>query len=155
MIEKPVKPYPPYKYEYDARVERRYIYADSETLREDHYDEYDEEEENDRYPKPEKPVEEIDLGWLLKKIPEGIKPEQIKIEFGYNASSMSYEDHYIRFYYEEKVSARKAEYKAAMAKYEKDLKQYEKDLEAYEEAKRQQEIAETEAKLERLKGKKL
>lgn len=148
-MNKPQKPWPPNESEYWEKIERRYIYSCLQSLNEDDYYEEDEGGEEEV-----KPIEKVDLGWLLTQIPKGIKPEQIKIEFGYNASSMAYEDHYVRFYYEVTVPARFDEYLLALKKYEEAAKQYKTDLAAYEKVCHDQEIKETEEKLARLKGKK-
>ena len=149
-MEEPKKPYQPYKFEYEAKVERKYIYSCVESLGDEWDQEQDEKDEEKE--RPLKPIGEVDLAWLLTQVPEGIKPEQIKIEFGYNASSMAFEDHYIRFYYDVTIPARKVEYKADKKKYEADLAQYEKDLIAHQEWHRAEEIRKTEEKLARLKG---
>lgn len=146
-MKEPVQPWPPSKYEYEKKIERRYIYEFWESLQED---EYDDDEEEKRV--PVKDINKVDLAWLLSQLPEGINPSQVKIEFGYNASSMAYEDHYVKFYYEVTTPARKEEYKTAKKKYEQDKAQYDKDMAAYKVAKHQEEIAAAEAKLAKLKG---
>jgi hypothetical protein len=116
-LKKPYRPYAPSSYEYQERVERRYIYRFTETLLpEDSYDDESREVET-----PKKDIGEVDLGWLLTQIPQGVDPSQIKLEFGYNTSSMAYEDHYIRFYYNETIPKRTKEYNAAKKKYEEAL----------------------------------
>ncbi len=155
ILEEPKKPFPPFEYEYEEKIVKKFIYQFSESLREDDYDDDDEDDEEEEKKEniPDNPPQDISLAWLMTLVPEGIKPEQIKMDFGYNASCMSYDDHYVGFYYEVTVPARKAELLAARAKYESDLRQYEKDLKAYKEAKRLNDIKETEAKLAKLKGK--
>lgn len=148
-MKEPVRPYPPLSYQYEKTVERRYIYTFWETLQED--DGWDDGEKKPE--KPKKDISKVDLAWLLTQIPEGISPSQIKIEFGYNANCMAYEDHYVKFYYEETIPARKEEYKAAKKKYEEENAQYEKDLAEYKLFLHNKEIEETEQKLARLKGK--
>lgn len=148
-MKEPVQPWPPSKYEYEKKIERRYIYEFWESLQEDEWN--DDEEEEKRV--PIKDIAKVDLAWLLKQVPEGIDPGQIKMEFGYNANAMAFEDHYIKFYYEVKVPARKEEYKIAQKKYTKEKEQYDKDMAAYKVACREQEIKDTEEKLARLKGK--
>lgn len=76
----------------------------------------------------------------------------IKIEFGYNASSMAYEDHYIRFYYEVTIPAKTKEYQLARKKYEADMKQYKEDMEAYKTASKAKKIKNMEEELKKLKG---
>lgn len=149
-MKEPIQPIPPYKGDYEGKVKRKYIYEFWETLNEDA--EWDDDEEEEPR-KPTKDINKVDLAWLAAQIPDGISPSQIKIEFGYNASSMAYEDHYIKFYYEAKVPARKEEYKAAQKKYKEQKEQYDKDMAAYKAACREQEIKDTEEKLARLRGK--
>ena len=146
-MEKPTKPYPPFQLDYAEKVERRYVYSFTESMHED-----DGWDEGDKEPEPAKPIAEVDLAWLLTQIPEGVTAEQIKIEFGYNASSMSYDDCFIKFYYEVIIPARKTEFKAAKVKYQANLKQYEQDVVAYEQECREKEIKATEEKLKRLKN---
>ena len=147
-MQEPKRPYPPYSGEYEEKIERRYIYRFTESFQED--DGWDDDEEKE--PEPEIPVEDVTLEWLLSKVPPGITAAQIKIEFGYNASSMAFEDHYVRFYYEEVIPARKAEYEAALEQYKKDLKHYEHSVVVYKEFCRQEEIRKTEEKLAKLKA---
>lgn len=149
-MNEPKQPYPPYKGDYDEKVEKRYIYEFWQSLQEDYEDDNDDDEERRV---PVKDISQVDLAWLLAQVPEGIDPSQVKLEFDYNASSMSYDDHYIKFYYETTVPARKVEYKAAKKKYDEDIKQYEIDIIAYKAACREQEIKDAEDKLARLKGK--
>ena len=160
-LPKPISPERPYAYEFEERIERVYIYECIQSLQEEYEEDEDEEKEKAdegfifdentlSWFKP-KAIEEVDLAWLLTQIPEGIKPSDIKIEFGYHTSSMAYEDHYIRFYYEKTIPARPDEYKALMKKYNQDLKIYEKELKDWEEACLKLEIEETELKLKKLK----
>ncbi|MCK9459536.1 MAG: hypothetical protein M0R80_07850 [Proteobacteria bacterium] len=152
-MKKPQKPFQPFHYDYEEKIVKRYIYRFTESLCEDEC--WDESELDDDEEKPEvplKPIGEVDLAWLVSLVPEGIKPEQIKIDFGYNASSMSYEDHYVGFYYEVTVPARDAEFDAAMREYKAAERQYEADMTEYEVWAYKQEIKETEEKLARLKG---
>lgn len=162
----PVRPVRPYASQFEERIERVYIYECIQSFRgEDDYWEDDDEtieektkagyvfdENTYSWVKP-KPIYDVDLGWLLTQIPDGVKPSDIKIEFDYQASSMAYEDHYIKFYYEKTIPARPEEFKALMEKYNEELKVYDVAVEAWKEACRQLEIEETEAKLNRLKGK--
>lgn len=158
MYAAPHRPEPP-KEEYYTKVERKYIYQCSESLRED--DDWDDEDEDEDTPKlPQKPITEVDLGWLLQQVPEGVTPSQIKIEFGYNASSMSYDDHYVNFYYEIVGKLDKKSYNQALKFYEEDMKRYEKEIKQYEKDKAEgeakakaEEIKELEEKLKELKGK--
>lgn len=150
-LKEPKQPFPPFEFHYDEKVEKKYIYEFWESLREDDDDGWDDEEEEKRV--PEKPISEVNLAWLVSKVPEGVSLDQIKVEFGYNANCMAYEDHYVGFYYEVKIPARKKEFRAAMKKYKEDLAQYEKDLAEYNEACRLQEIKETEERLAKLKAK--
>lgn len=154
-MDKPVRPYPPHSLNYEEKVERMYIYSYSESLQEEDGFE-DEEDEAFGVDAPKKempPLEEVNLAWLVSQVPAGITLSQIKIEFGYNASSMAYEDHYVSFYYEVLVPARLSEYQADLAQYEKDIEQYKKDVVAYEEFCKQEEIKTMEEKLAKLKGK--
>src|ERR1700681_671657 len=124
-MKEPISPYPPHKYEYETRVERQYIYRYCQSLREDDYDDDDDDDEDemDEYANlPTKDLHEVNLQWLITQIPPGLKPKDIKIEFGYNANDMAFEDHYVNFYHEVKIPARKAKYKADLAKYGEDLK---------------------------------
>jgi hypothetical protein len=146
-MNKPKKPYPPFEFDYREKVERRYIYRFYQTLGDEWDEEHDEEKEV-----PLKPIAEVDLGWLVSLIPERVSINQIKIDFGYNANSMAFEDHYVGFYYEVVVPARDAEFKAAQQEYEVALRQYEEDVKEYERVSREEEIRETEEKLARLKG---
>jgi hypothetical protein len=104
---------------------------------------------------PQKDINKVTLGWLLKQLPDGVTPDQVKVDFGYYASSMAFEDHHIGFYYEVKIPSRMKEYRAAQAKYEEDMKQFLKQQEAYEQYLVQEEIRKTEAKLQALKEGKL
>src|SRR5690349_1691459 len=97
-MKEPKRPFPPFAPDYDSKIERKYIYSYSATLLED----YDEEEEEEREV-PKKPINEVDLAWLVDEVPKGVTLDQIKIEFGYNANCMSYEDHYVKFYYEVEI----------------------------------------------------
>lgn len=90
----------------------------------------------------------------MEKLPEGVSPNDVKIEFDFYATSMSYETHYVKFYYEKKIPAREADYKRDLAAYKENLAQYEKDYKAYQEACVDQEIKETEENLRKLKEKK-
>lgn len=146
----PQRPYPPYEHQYQEFVERKYIYQCKESLREDD-EEWDWDEDEDEEPEETIPIDQVDLGWLISQLPDGINPAQIKIEFGYRASSMAYEYHYVRFYYEVTVPAKPEEYEAAKAAYQQALEQYEKDVVTYEEWKAQKEIDDAEATLNRLK----
>lgn len=156
-MKEPIKPWPPMDYQYEACVERKYIYKFSDrAIDDDDYyndDDDDEEEESEEDAKlPKKPVDKVDLAWLLKQIPASHSPKDIKIEFGVNHNCMSLEDKYLNFYYEVKVPARKAELKAAKEKYKKDLKKYEEDLVAYKAFCKARDIQEAEEKLAKLKG---
>jgi hypothetical protein len=155
-MKEPIKPWPPMEYQYEACIDRKYIYKFSENAipDEDYYndDDEDEEESEEDAKLPKKPVDKINLAWLLKQIPDGVSPKDIKIEFGVNYNCMSLEDKYLNFYYEVKVPAKKAELKAAKEKYKNDLKQYESDMVAYEAYCKAKEIKEAEEKLARLKG---
>ena len=101
-MKEPIRPCEPYKWEYEAQVERKYISV--------------------------KDISKVNLAWLIEQIPEGLSPADIKIEFGFEASSFAIENHYVGFYYVERVPARRAEFKADMAKYEENLKKYEETL---------------------------
>ena len=152
-MKKPQKPIPPSRYEYKEKVEKRYIYRFTASLREDWDEENDDDE--DKPEVPLKPIEEVDLAWLMTLVPEGIKPEQIKIDFGYRASSMAFENHYVGFYYEVAIHARDAEYNVAIREYEAATRQYENDMAEYKVWAYKQEIKEAEEKLARLKGTKI
>jgi hypothetical protein len=149
-MKKPVMPFPPMPFEYEEKIERKYIYRCTESLQEDEYDDEDEDDEPKEVPK--KPIAEVDLAWLLTQVPEGIDPSQIKIEFYYHASCMAYEDHHVHFYYEVTIPARKAEYDAARKKFEADKKQYDKDVIAWEEEQKNKKIKNMEKELKKLKG---
>lgn len=157
-MKEPSKPWPPSPWEYEASVERRYIYKHSENALDDEYyedmDDDEEEESEEDAALPKKELHKVDLAWLIKQIPNDLSPKDIKIEFGLNRNSMSLEDMYLNFYYEVKIPARKAELKAAKIKYEEDLKRYEEDLAEYKAHCKLQEIKETEEKLRRLRGEK-
>lgn len=148
----PAWPSPPNEYLFKKRKERVYLYEVTESFREDDDEYYDDEDERPK--KPEKPVHKVDLGWLLSKLPEGKTAKDVKIEFGYNASSMAYEDHYLRFYYEVDVPGDPKGLKKAKAEYAKKKAQYDKDMAAYQEAVVQQQIREKEEELARLKANK-
>ena len=158
-MKEPVRPWPPMDYQYEACVDRKYIYKFSENaLPDDYYDDMDddEEEESEEDAKlPKKPVGEVNLAWLIKQIPDGVSPKDIKIEFGVNYNCMSVEDKYLNFYYEVKVPARKADLKAAKEKYKNDLKQYESDIVEYKAFCKAKEIKDAEENLARLKSEKL
>lgn len=157
-MKEPIKPWPPSTWEYEARVERRYIYKYAAPLREDDSYEDDDDEDEESEDKdahlPKKEISKVDLAWLLKQIPDGLTPKDIKIEFGYNANCMAYENQYVNFYYEEKIPARKDELKAAKAKYIEAFKKYEEDLAEYQAFSKAEEIRQTEEKLRRLRGEK-
>lgn len=151
-LKEPVRPYPPFKPEFEEKIVRKYIYSCVESLEEEGwYD--DEDEEKEELEGAGKPIEEVTLAWLLEQCPKGISPKDIKVEFGYNTSSMAYEDHFVRFYYETVIPARTVEYEEAVKEYEQSLERYEQAMMDYTEALRQQEIKATEAKLKKLKGK--
>jgi hypothetical protein len=154
--QEPKRPTPPWEYDYREKVEPRYIYSCFESLQEDEWE--DEEEDEDYEPPtqiaPEKPISEVTLGWLLQHLPEGVTPDMVKIDFGYHASSMAYEDHHVRFYYEVTIPARTEEFEKASEQFRREMAKYEKDMEAYKEACRLYEIEQTEAKLAKLKEKK-
>lgn len=145
---KPIMPLAPFINQYAEHMEREYIYSFSEKLQE--YDDWDEEDCEEKKT-PEKPINEVDLGWLLNKLPDGIKPSDVKIEFGYHANSMAYESHWVCFYYEVKVPAKKEEYKEAKKKFNKDMVKYKEEMEEYRKACHQKKIKETEDELEQLK----
>jgi hypothetical protein len=139
-LKKPYKPWPPSKYEFKEKVEKRYIYRFTETL----LDEEGYDEESREVEKPKKDINEVDLGWLVSQVPEGISLDQIKLEFGFRTSSMAYEDHYIRFYYEELIPEQVEAYEAAKRKYKKNIVKYENDLKVYEAAMKEKEIKDAE-----------
>lgn len=143
-LQEPKRPYPPYSGQYAEKVEREYIYSFVESLQDD--EQYDEDEEGEEEI-PQKPIGEIDLAWLISQIPKGVTPGQIKIDCGYTASSMSYEDHYVRFYYEVMIPARDDEFEA----YRRDLAKYEDDMVAYQAAIKVNKIKDMEETLARLK----
>ncbi len=157
MFNEPLKPYPPAPYEYKEKIERKYIYVFSQSLQEDDYeDELEEDEEETQEEKhlkelPQNDIHDINLDWLLKQVPEGIDPSQIKMEFGFNASSMAYEDHYIKFYYEVVIPARTAEYELAQKQYKTQIKRYDLDLKAYQTEVMHNKIGAMEEELSRLK----
>jgi hypothetical protein len=151
MSNEPIEPRPPYDFDYAAKVERKYIAEFWGSLREEEDVDYD-WEDSPRKRVSTKAPEKVDLAWLLAQVPEGIKPSQIKMEFGYNASSMAFEDHYCRFYYEVKVPARKKELAEAKKKYKDDLAKYEQDLAAWRADQKAKRIRRMEADLKRLKG---
>jgi hypothetical protein len=149
-LKKPIYPYGPSSYYYEEKVEKRYIYSYSQSLRE--HDDFDDDDDEEEKEVPKKPIQDVDLGWLLTQIPEGISPSQIKIEFDYSASSMSYDDHYVKFYYNETIPARPEEFKAAKKEHDKKLEQYKIDLKIYEDAAHEKAIREAEDKLARLRA---
>jgi hypothetical protein len=159
-MKEPQEPSPPWEMDYRASVEHEFIYYSllrtlSSSLKVSFQDIDDDEptEQEKKIAKlPRKKPANVTLAWLLTLVPEGVKPEDIKIDFGYNASFMSYEDHYVGFYYDVKIPAKTKELKAAKEKYKLDLAQYEKDLVAYNEWKRNDEIRQTENKLKALKN---
>lgn len=152
---KPIKPFPPMPYEYDEKIERKYIYSYYHSAREDDWGDDDEEDRfNGEEWTPKKDIGEVDLAWLLTQAPEGVKLSDIKVELGEDSCCMSFDGYYVRFYYEVKIPGRKAEFKAAKKKYEEDLKQWEKDEVAYKEAYRLEEIKKMEDKLAKLKERK-
>lgn len=160
---KPIEPSRPYSFQFEERVERVYIYEFTQGLREDYETEEEEfeekkadgyfyDEDSDAWIKPDKPLEEVNLGWLMTQIPEGIKPSDIKIDCGYRASSMAYENHHVKFYYEITIPAKPKEFEALMGKYHEEMDVYNEKIKEWEKACRQQEIKETELKLKKLKG---
>jgi len=153
-MKQPIKPFPPFEYTYKARTERRYIYKFSENLQEgedDFDDDEDKEEDKEDASLPKKDISKVTLSWLIKQIPDGLRHKDIKIEFGFKANCMAYENHYVNFYYEVKIPAQTDAYKAAKEQYQKDLKKYEQDLIDYNEYCKNKEIKETEEKLAKLK----
>lgn len=152
-MEKPNKPYPPSPFEFGKVVERKYIFSCTESLREEEFEE-DEDEDEDEAPDPDEPQDtsDITLEQLMARVPVGLKLSQIKMEFDYNASCMSYDDHYVKFYYEVTKPPRNKEYKAAQEQFKKDMEQYEKDIVVYEQYRKEQKIKKTEEKLARLRG---
>ena len=165
MIQKPPKPIlptQPYSYQYEERTERIYIYEYIQLLREECeiYDDEIEEKakegfsfnENENAWVKGKPISEVNFEWLLSQVPDVIKLSDVKIEFGYHASSMAYEDHHVRFYYEKIIPAKAVEYKIAKAQYDQDLIVYNQAIKDWEETCHQLEIEEVEAKLKKLKG---
>lgn len=137
----PEKPFPPYESSYESYVERVHIYSFTESLQ---------DYEEDKPEKKDVDIRKINLQWLLDKLPEGVTPKQVKISFGYNASSMSYDDHYVGFYYEKKIPACKKEYKLALKKYEAELAQYEKDLVIYNDWLKAEKIKQLKSQLNQL-----
>lgn len=154
-MKEPIMPRHPDEWEYKARVERRYIYKHSDRLRDDDTyedDDDDEDEPGEDASLPAKDISEVNLAWLIKQIPKGLDTKDIKIDFGFNANCMAYEDHYVNFYYEEKIPARTAELKAVMSKYKEAFKKYEEDLVTYKAFCKARNIKEAEEKLAQLKG---
>jgi len=155
-MKEPQKPYKPSLYEYEEKVEKKYIYSFTEKF-DDEYDygdndeEDENEDENEDEKKPEIPISELTLDYLVSKVPQGINLNQIKIQFGYKASDMAYENHYIHFYYEVLVPAKNEEYKIAMKQYEEDLKKYEDEIVQYKKFIHQEEIKKMEETLAKLK----
>lgn len=148
-LEAPVKPSPPYEYQYRERTERKYIYSFTQIFNHEGDRDYDDEGED--FGNSEKEPHEVNLAWLLTQIPEGVSLDQIKMEFAYKASCMAYENHYVKFYYEATIPARTAELEAAKAQYASDLAIYEKNLAVYQQKIKEKEIADLEAKLAKLK----
>jgi len=142
MLEKPCKPWPPSKLDYKKRTERQYLYSYKESL-----DYYREDEEDDEEEKPERDIKDVNLSWLISLIPEGVRPDEVKIKFGFETNAMGYENHYVKFYYEKEIPADPKGYKLAIKEYELLLAKYEKDLKLYEEALKKQEIEEAEKQI--------
>lgn len=143
----PNRPWPPSECLYAESVKKRYIYSYSSPLTEDGDEDVDEEKEL-----PKKPIEEVNLSWLIGEVPVAVKLDQIKIEFGFNAGAMSYEDHYVRFYYEETIPANLEGFAAAQRAYEIQKNQYDLEMKAYSDALKKYEIEQAEQNLARLKG---
>lgn len=149
-MKEPVMPWYPCSTDYSEKVERKYIYSYCESLNEDGYDDEDEDEIEEEVPL--KNISDVTLGWLLNQMPKNVTVDDIKIEFGYNASSMAYENHYVKFYYEVTVPAREEELVQAILKYKKEEEQYKKDRAAYEIYCKEQEIKNMQDALSKLKG---
>lgn len=141
--------------------EKIVFYSDWESMREDDYDcdescDYCDGEGCEECEKSEKaePIGLLTLQDIINKLPNGFTPGDVKVEFGYSANCMAYEDTWIRFSYRQEVDLQ-----VELDKYAKEKERYEKEMVGYKRAnkeykawKRAQAIAEAKAKLEALEN---
>ena len=151
LPEPPIQPIAPYALNFEEHMERVYIYQYAQSFRaEDDW----EADEDDEISTNSISIDMVNLEWLISQVPEGIKLSEVKIDFDYYASSMAYENHWIKFYYDKLIPAREEEYQALKSQYEKDLIIYNEKIKDWKEICIQLEIEATEKKLKELKGKK-
>lgn len=132
-MEKPEKPWPPRKWEFERDSEEVQLYWYRELIDEDLDEEgYKEEWDDEGYKAPSKSFCEMTLADLVAMAPSGVSLDQIKIRTTW-PRYVQWIDYIV--YYERALDkkaqraefdAKMKEYKAAFAKYEEDLKVYEK-----------------------------
>lgn len=104
-------------------------------------------------------LDSMTLQDIIDKIPEGYSPSDVKMKFGASLCSMgpSPEDNvFVEFVYRKPIDlqAEIDRYSKAQERYEKKMVEYEKAKKEYDEWKHAQDIAEAQAKLDELKGRK-
>lgn len=167
----------PNKKDYQARTRNIALFYYYEHFRhEDDYEEEMDEEEEDNHrnnfpsndgpmdgvshwysgyrdqPKlPKMSVNQLSLQSILDLLPEGIKPEDVKMSFDVDTGDMGIYGHEIVFYYKKKLPAEPEQFKKDHDVWKKLCAEYEEKRKAYDEAVQQQEIKKLEDKLAKLK----
>jgi hypothetical protein len=166
---------PPWERNYVARTEDATIYSHYEKHRSDddrqycEYCEYCDEElgydENDElmncdcedakdeqdYRGNHPKLSQITLQTILDKLPEGVKPSDVKISLHLDTGDMGIYGHEVTFSYKKTFEADPEGFAAAQKQYEENYQAYLVEREKYDEWKRQEQVKELEEKLAKLK----
>lgn len=161
----------PWERNYQARTEDVAIYTHYEKYHNDHdkqYCEYcdeelgydnngwvacdcedaqDEREHRGNHPR----IAEITLQTILDRLPEGVKPSDVKISLSLDLGDMGIYGHEVSFTYKKTFEADPEGFKAAQERYEKNYQAYLAEKQKYDEWKRQEEVKQLEEKLAKLK----
>lgn len=161
----------PWEKNYQARTEDVTIYSCYEKYRNDddrQYCEYCDEELgykdgeyldcdcedalDERGGKPSSPkLSQITLQSILDRLPEGVKPSDVKMTMSLDSGDMGVYGHEVTFSYRKTFEADPEGFKAAQEEYEKNWQAYLVEKQKYDEWVKQQEIQALEDKLAKLK----
>ena len=110
-------------------------------------DSLDEKDTRGNFPK----LSQVTLQSILDRLPEGVKPSDVKISISLDAGDMGIYGQEVTFSYKKTFAADPEGFKAAQERYEKNYQAYLVERQKYDEWKRQEEINQLEEKLSKLK----
>lgn len=161
----------PWEHNYQARTEDVTIYSHYEKYHADddrQYCEYCDEElgygddgyedcncvdaKDERESRGNNPkITQVTLQTILDRLPEGVKPSDVKISLSLDTGDMGIYGYEVSFTYKKTFEADPEGFKAAQERYEKNYQAYLVEKQKYDEWKRQQEIKALEDKIAALK----